>query len=264
MGSNLSISSLERHDQLVDFISRRQRVTVAEIAERFAISVATVRRDLDVLAEQGDVERFHGGARISHTAPPELPVLQRQTVQARAKRNIGQAAAELVQDGDTVCLGSGTTTLQVANHLRNHRNLTIITNSVLVINALSDVPDITIVGLGGLMRQSEMSLIGHITERGLAEVHADKVIMGIRAIDIQHGLTNDYLPETMTDRAVLGIGREVIIVADHSKCGRVSTAFVAPVTAVHTLVTDNKAPADFTQDLEELGVRIIQVSSESE
>ena len=99
-------------------------------------------------------------------------------------------------------------------------------------------------------------MIGHITEQALAEVRADKVIMGIRALDIEHGLTNDYLPETMTDRAILNSGGQVIVVADHSKCERVSTAFVAPLTTMHTLITDTKTSPTF---IEALTVKNIQV-----
>lgn len=261
MASSLSLVSLERHDRIVDFIHLRQRASVDEIAARFAISPATVRRDLEVLARNGEIERFHGGAQVTRHAPPELPVLQRQNVLASEKQAIGQAAAMLVQEGDTVFIGSGTTPLQVAINLRNCKNLTVITNSVLVINALSDLAGVTLVGLGGVFRQSEMSLIGHITERGLSEVHAAKIIIGIRAIDIERGLTNDYLPETMTDRAILAAGRQVIIVADHTKCGRVSTAYVAPVTAMHMLITDAKSPPDFVCGLQGLGIEVKQVNT---
>lgn len=270
MQTTLALSSLERQDQIADFIQRRQRATVAEIASYFAISPATVRRDLEVLAEQGEIERFHGGARAysasrnGRQAPPELPVLQRQRVQAAAKEQIGRLAAGLVQDGETVFISSGTTALAAARHLRRREALTVITNSVLVINTLGDAPGITLIGLGGVLRRSEQSLIGHLTEHALSEIHADKVLMGIRAIDLARGLTNDYLPETMTDRAILQAGREIIILADHTKCGRVSTAFVAPLTAMHTLVTDDRTPASFVQQLRQLGIRVLQAAATEE
>jgi DeoR family transcriptional regulator of aga operon len=97
-----------------------------------------------------------------------------------------------------------------------------------------------------------MSLIGHIAEQALAEVRADKVVMGIRAVHPEHGLTNDYLPETMTDRAIIRLSTQVILVADHTKFGRTAPAFVAPLAAVHTLVTDEPV-----QGLAEAGLRVI-------
>jgi DeoR/GlpR family transcriptional regulator of sugar metabolism len=107
------------------------------------------------------------------------------------------------------------------------------------------------------LRDSELSFIGHITEQALSEVRADKVIIGIRAISLEQGLTNDYLPETLTDRAILKSGRKTIVVADHTKCGVISTAFVAPLTAMHTLVTDSMTDPDFIESLKTQGVEVI-------
>jgi DeoR/GlpR family transcriptional regulator of sugar metabolism len=127
----------------------------------------------------------------------------------------------------------------------------------MVVNALAEAPDVTIVNLGGMLRRSEFSFIGHITEQALSEVRADKVIMGIRAIDPEQGLMNAYLPEAMTDRAILNVAREIIIVADHTKCGRASSAFLAPITAISTLITDQKTPSDFVEALQAQGIRVL-------
>ena len=259
MEFKLSLSGIERQEELLRFVEQHQRATVTEMAEYLSVSLATVRRDLESLTEQGKIQRFHGGAIAVPKAPPELPALERETEQAEHKKRIGRAAAELVEAGDTIFLGSGTTVLEVARNLRQHRRLTVITNSLPVINILTDVPEINMVCLGGILRRSELSMIGHITEQALAEVVADKVIMGIRALDVERGLTNDYLPETKTDRSILGIGRKVIIVADHTKCGRVSTAFVAPITAIQTLVTDSNTSPDFIGHLTAKGIEVVTV-----
>ena len=259
MTIDAALSNVERQERMLRFVEQRQRVTVADICDQFGVSVATARRDLEALAERGRVRRVHGGALAIHRAPPELPALQRAGEQADQKRRIGQAAAALVADGETLFLSSGTTTLEVARSLRSQRHLTVITNSLLALNELADTPEITLVGLGGLLRRSEMSFIGHITEQALAEVRADKVIIGIRAIDAEQGLTNDFLPETMTDRAIMRIAREVIVVADHSKCGRVSAAFVAPLSAMRTLVTDSGTPPEFVDALTAQGIRVLAV-----
>jgi DeoR family transcriptional regulator of aga operon len=253
------ISNLERQEQLLNFVQQNRRATVAQISERFAVSLATVRRDLEALAERGEIERFHGGAKAAQHAPPEAPVVQRRVEQGEEKRRIGRAAADLVNEGETVFLGSGTTVLEVARHLRQRRNLTVITNSLLVVNALADLPHIMLMALGGVLRHREMSMIGHMTEQGLAEVNAQKIIMGIHALDIEYGLTNDYLPETMTDRAILARRGEVIIVADHTKCGRISTASVAPITVMKKLVTDSQTSPDFVNALREKGIEVLVV-----
>jgi DeoR/GlpR family transcriptional regulator of sugar metabolism len=135
--------------------------------------------------------------------------------------------------------------------------LTVITNSLLVVNTLVDRPMVTVIALGGLLRRSEFSFIGHITEQSLSEVRADRVFIGIHALSLEQGLTNDYLPETMTDRAILRNGREIVLVADHTKIGRVSTAFVAPLTGIHILVTDSLTPQEFITALTTQGIRVI-------
>lgn len=253
------ISSVERQAQLLQFIEQRQRVTVAQICDQFLVSPATARRDLDALAEQGKIQRVHGGAIPIRQAPPELPVLHRLTDQSEEKQRIGRAAAALVVDGDTVFLGNGTTVLEVARNLLAHKNLTVITNSLMVLNAMADSPDVTLISLGGQLRRSELSMLGHITEQALAELRADKVIIGVHAIDAQHGLTNQYLPETMTDRAILKIGRKVIVVADHTKCGRIATAVLAPVNAVDLIITDRGINSEVETALLAQGAQIRKV-----
>ncbi|GIV83779.1 MAG: GntR family transcriptional regulator [Candidatus Roseilinea sp.] len=255
MSSNLS--SPERQNQILQLLARNQRISVAEVCETFDVSEATARRDLEALAEQGKLQRVHGGAIALREAPPEAPILQREREQAAEKIRIGLAASALVQDGETVFLGSGSTVLEAARALRTKENLTVITNSLPVINTLAGLPNITLICLGGQLRESELSFIGHITEQALTEVRADKVLLGIRAISLEHGLTNDYLPETMTDRAILRIGREVILLADHTKLGRVAPAFVAPLESIHILVTDSAAPPDFLDALRERGIRLV-------
>lgn len=252
-------SNIERQAQVLRFVQQHTRATVNELSVHFDVSVATVRRDLETLDEKGAITRFHGGAMAVQQAPPEQPVLQRGVEQAKAKQRIALAAVELIEDGDTIFLGSGTTVLETAKCLRGLRDLTVITNSVLILNELAETPNITVVGLGGMFRASEMSMIGHITEQALREVRAKKIIMGIHAIDVEHGLTNDYLPETMTDRAILGQGGKVIIVADHTKCGRVSTAFLAPINDIDTLIVDRDVVPEFIDEVNAKGVQVLVV-----
>jgi DeoR/GlpR family transcriptional regulator of sugar metabolism len=108
-----------------------------------------------------------------------------------------------------------------------------------------------------MLRESELSFIGHIAEQALVEVRADKVFMGTRGLSLEHGLTNDYLQETLTDRAILRSGREVIIVADHTKLNRVATVLLAPLKSMHILVTDAKADKKFVQALKSHGIQVV-------
>ena len=256
MASFQALSSFERQRELIRLVGRTGRLSVAQICEQFSISEATARRDLEALSGQGLIQRVHGGAILVRQAAPEEPVLRRSHEQEDEKERIGRATAALIQDGETIFLGSGTTVLQVAQHLVT-RNIVVITNSLPVINLMSEKENISLIALGGMLRGSELSFIGHITEQAVSEVRTDKVIIGIRAISLDQGLTNDYLPETLTDRAILNAGREIIIVADHTKCGVMSTAYVAPLTAINMLVTDNKTDMEFIELLRTQGVEVI-------
>lgn len=260
-GGNGEVALLpaEKVAQVRSLVEDRQRVTVAEIVDQLGVSPATARRALGALAERGEVQRVRGGALAVRQSPPELPVLLRTGANAEAKARIGAKAASLVADGETVFVSSGSTALEVARQLRQRRGLTVVTNNLLVLDLLRDAPEVEVVVLGGLLRRSEQSLIGHVTEGSLREVRASKVIFGIRAIHPKQGLTNDFLPETQTDRALLGLGGEVIVVADHTKCGFASTSWVGPVAAMDVLVTDRETPDDFVEAIEAEGVRVWRV-----
>lgn len=251
------IPTPERQKQILFLLSQQGRLSVAEIVAQFSISEATARRDLETLASQGKAQRVHGGVLAVEKAPPELPILEREREQSEEKILIGRAAAKLVKDNETLFLGSGTTVLEIARNLREHKNLTVITNSLPVLNILAGIQEITVVSLGGMLRDSELSFIGHITEQALVEVRADKVFMGTRGVSLEHGLTNDYLQETLTDRAILKSGREVIIVADHTKVNRVATVLLAPLRSMHTFVTDSKADKKFIQALKRQGIQVV-------
>jgi DeoR/GlpR family transcriptional regulator of sugar metabolism len=249
------LSSDERQMQISLLLDQQQRISIAQLCTHFGISEATARRDLDALAEHGLVHRVHGGAIAALQAPPEPPILKRSREQSLEKQAMAKTAAALIADHDTIFLGSGSTVLALANLIQKRR-LTVISNSLAVINKLSTAAHIELVSLGGSYRPSELSFIGHITEQALAEVRADKVFIGIRSLDLQHGLTNDHLPETLTDRAILRIGRETIILADHTKLGRISSSFVAPLSVMSALITDSNAPQNFVTALCEMGIQV--------
>src|SRR5512142_3335454 len=251
------IPTPERQKQILSLLERQGRLSVAEIVQQFSISEATARRDLESLAAQGKAQRVHGGVISAGKAPPELPILDRKSEQADEKARIGRAAASLVADKETIFLGSGTTVLEVARNLRDRKSLTVITNSLPVLNTLAGLKEITVISLGGMLRDSELSFIGHITEQALSEVRVDKVFMGARGLSLEHGLTNDYLQETLTDRAILKTGRQVIVVADYTKLNRVATALLAPLKSIRVLVTDSKADKKFIQAVKKQGLAVV-------
>jgi DeoR family transcriptional regulator of aga operon len=263
MGNNRSESSgnttllkVERQMRIRKLVEEQGRSTVPELSMMFEVSEATIRRDLEELDGRGWIRRAHGGAIRLERAAKEPPIIQRISEQQEAKARIGREAAKMIEDGETIFLGSGTTVLEVVRHLPQDLHLTVITNSLPIINELVERDRVELIVIGGMLRQSELSMVGHIAEQAVREFRADRVFMGMRAIDASHGFTNDYLPETMTDRAILNIAPQIIIVADHTKFGRLSSVLVAPVTAAHVIITDKETPQEIVSELEELGLEI--------
>jgi DeoR/GlpR family transcriptional regulator of sugar metabolism len=252
----------ERQQLILDTLEEDRQVTVAELSRRFDVSEVTVRRDLRELAARGALRRAHGGAVAATPAPPEPPVVQRMVRAENCKECIGRAAAAFVANGESVFIGSGSTTAFVARHLVDRRGLTVVTNAITIATELASAEGVTVVVTGGVMRASELSLVGHIAELSLREVRVDKVIMGIPAISLEAGMTNDYLPEVMTDRTIIEMAPELILVADHTKFGQVAAAYLAPVERITTLVTDSKADPEMMSRFGELGIRIIVAEEE--
>jgi DeoR/GlpR family transcriptional regulator of sugar metabolism len=254
----------ERQQRIVEMVRQNRQATIAELSRLFGVSDVTIRRDLRELAVQGVLRRAHGGAVAAVPASPEPPVVQRMTQSEACKACIGRVAAGLVSDGESVFIGSGSTTAYVVRNLVDRKNLTVVTNALTVATELASAPDVTVVVTGGMMRASELSLVGHITEQALREVRVDKVILGMRAISLEAGMTNDYLPEVMTDRTIIEMAPELIVVADHTKFGSVASAYVAPVQRITTLVTDATADRRVLARFEELGIRIYVASDEKQ
>ncbi|MCP4594144.1 MAG: DeoR/GlpR transcriptional regulator, partial [bacterium] len=241
-----------------------QQATVVELSHGFGVSEVTIRRDLREMAERGVLRRAHGGAVAAAPAPPEPPVIQRMVRAQNCKECIGRAAAALVSDGDSVFIGSGSTTAHVARYLVDRRDLTVVTNALNVAIELASAAGVTVVVTGGMMRASELSLVGHITEQSLREVRVDKVIMGMRAVSLEGGMTNDYLPEVMTDRTIIEMADELILVADHAKFGTLASAYVAPVERITTLVTDPGIDSETLSAFGEMGIRVIVAGADKE
>lgn len=246
--------SAERRQAIAQLIRERGAVQVAALSTRFGVSASTIRRDLEALERQGLAHRTYGGA-VAVTDQDTVPMQPADDEEDR----IGQAAAALVHAGETVFLGPGKTTLAVARHLSDHPNLTVITNALDIASFLTKHSTAAVIVTGGQVQRPESTLIGHISEQTLRELRADKVIIGLGGISIPDGLTGESLPAVTTIRVALETAPQVIVVADHSRLGRVSTALLAPVDRADVIVTGRNADPSIVWDLTELGIKVIQV-----
>lgn len=258
----MALQKIKRKKGILDCIIKREHVTVQELCRIFAASEATVRRDLEELSSENLIKRIHGGATGINLLISQNELLKRRLIREKEKESIARKASELIEDGETIFLGSGSTVLALVNYLRERKNLTAISNSLPVINELVDMPDIKVIVIGGLLRKSELSIIGHIAEKGLEELRADKVILGSEAIHLDQGMTNSYLDETMTDRAIIKLSSHIIILADHTKFNKIRPAFWAPLSVVDTIVTDWGVPAWVRKKLADQNIRLVMAGKD--
>ena len=259
MSNNEVLLKVQRQSQIRRLVEERGQVTVTELSLEFNVSEATIRRDLEELADRKWVRRTHGGAVKVVRALKEPPILERVNKSENEKARIGEKAAQMIHDGETVFLGSGTTVLEIARHLPFDISLTVITNSLLVINEIVTRPNIEMIVIGGMLRRTELSMVGHVANQAVREFRADRVFMGIRAIDVTHGFTNDYLPEAVVDREILKIAPEIVVVADHTKFSRVSSVLVASANAVDVIITDVETPEEIVSTFGEMMIKVYRV-----
>lgn len=242
---------MTREDQVLEVLHASGPVSVAELAASMEVGEATVRRVLQRMARKGRVVRTYGGAMLP--SPGGQPA---RDDDATAKRAIGAAAAELVRDGDTIALSSGTTVLELARRLQGRR-LTVITNALDVALTLLDAPRIELVVLGGVLLSPVRSLIGHLTDVGAKDLRADTVFLGASAVDIEHGFMTEHVPEIQTDRALRRMARDCVVLVDAAKFDRVAPGFMFGFDAVSTVVTDDRTRPGIRRALEGRGVRVV-------
>jgi len=249
------MASIERHRQIVEAVRAEGRLGVAELAALTGASEMTVRRDLEILAGQGVLERYRGGARSLLLRGEEPPFAIRATEGRAAKQRIAAEVAGLVADGETVVLDSGTTCLEVARALEQRR-LTVMPLSLHAANALTGAPRLRLIMPGGEPRPGELALTGPLTESALAALRFDTAVLGCCGLTAADGLTAYDLAEAAVKRAAIASARRVIAVADAAKFSRTALAHVVPAAALHTVVTDDLAPRDEVDALTAAGVTV--------
>jgi DeoR/GlpR family transcriptional regulator of sugar metabolism len=259
MEQNINLYKYNRQLLIRKTVEESGQVSVSKLSQICGVSEATIRRDLEELADQRWIRRTHGGAvKIQH-AIKEPPIIERMNWNKEIKERIGRKAAELINDGETIFLGSGTSVFYVAKYIPDDQPLTVVTNSIMVINELSNRTNVELIVIGGILRLSELSMVGYIADKTVREFRAHKVYMSFRAVDIRHGFTNDNILEAAVDREILQIAPEVIVVADHTKFNQVSTIFITEVETASILITDIETPLEIIDSFIEKGVVVHQV-----
>jgi len=251
--------SVERQQAIIDLVDKNDSALVTDLVRRFNVSEMTIRRDLDQLERKGLLRRVHGGAVSNHGRSYEPPYMLRSTVHNEEKKRIGAAAAELIKTGDSILLDVGTTTLEIARSLHNHQNLTVITPSFHIATLLAEHPGIRLILTGGILRHSELSMVGNLAAQSIHEFYVDKLFLGAGGVDLQAGFSEFNQEDAQVKQVMLHQARDITAVVDSSKFGLVALAAIAPITAVNRIITDSSAQPQLVERMRDLGIEMILV-----
>jgi DeoR/GlpR family transcriptional regulator of sugar metabolism len=232
-------------------------IRVEEICSQLRVSPATVRRDLDQLEEAGAIRRVHGGA-VSVESRLEEPLFDdKASIAAREKRRIAEAALQFIEPGDTIYLDGGSTVLELAQLLHERTNLTVVTNSLRAAHELAGRGPRLIL-IGGELRRLSQTMVGPLTRCILQELHVDKAFMGTIGLAVKEGLTTTDPSEAYTKELVMSRARQVILLADSAKAGKVAFASAGHLEKVHVFVTDQALDKTFAKELIKKGISVIK------
>ncbi len=244
----------ERRQKILDLVSERGYISLAELAKTVDVSESTLRRDLDYWDQQGFIRRTHGGAVLHDNHA--LPALEeRASRELEEKRAIAKAAADRVRDGDAVLLDGGTTTLEVARLLVG-RPIQVVTNSLPIANLFASSRETDLVILGGYVYPRTGVALGPLTVRMMEDLHVQQTIMSTGGITAK-GLFNSNMLLVETERRMIRCAEELVVVADYTKIGKQALAFLCELAAVDTLIVDNQITAEGRQLVESAGVRLL-------
>lgn len=248
----------ERKIQIVEFVERHKKATVAQLCEHFGVSGATVRNDLRDLEQRRQILRTHGGAMIRTKTGLELTSTQKQDQAHEAKERIAEAALELIEDGDTIILDTGTTTLEIARLLHRRTSVTVVTNDLAIAAVLESQPGTIIVLMGGVVRKNFHCTVsaGDATAQIMPGLIVDKAFMGVNGLSFSRGATTPDIPTSQTKRLMVGMAASVIVVCDSSKIGRDSFAQFASMNQIDTVITET-CRDEARKHLESFGIDVV-------
>lgn len=251
----------ERRRLILERVAERQTIEAQALADEFGVSVMTVRRDIKRLEQDGFLRQTYGGATVQITKSVELGFNSRALQFSAQKRRIGASAAKLIEPGQTLFLGEGTTTAQFAQFLPPHPHLLVITASLSHASLLCS-RGIRVIVVGGKLHADELTMTGPIAEATLQRFYADVCVLGAAGVDEQVGITELDYEGAALHRLMMERSRQVMLLADHSKLGFRAPAVVAPVRDIDTLITDEQAPGELLAQLKAEGVTVAVVGDQ--
>ncbi|MUT64875.1 DeoR/GlpR family DNA-binding transcription regulator [Paenibacillus sp. NEAU-GSW1] len=246
----------ERKQKIIDYIQSHGRALVPELAELFEVSESTVRRDLRELEEAKLLRRTHGGAVLIQPDTAEPSFVEKEDRYRVQKEAVALKAMSFIEEGDTIFLDSGTTTYCMVKHLKNFRKLTVVTNSNMAAQELKQMKHLDLILTGGTLRFETQAMVGPIADRAIDSIRVDKLFLAINGIDPEVGLTTPNLLEAETKRRMIKSAKQVLLVTDHSKFGKITFAKVAELSDVHHCIVDDAIAEQAIREMESEGINV--------
>jgi DeoR family glycerol-3-phosphate regulon repressor len=251
-----------RQTALLEEVRNQGFASIEELARKFGVTLQTVRRDVNLLAENGMLARFHGGVRMDNSTTENIAYRQRQSLNAEGKARIGRAVASAVPEGCSLILNIGTTVEEIARALIHHRGLRVITNNLHVANILADNPDCEVIVAGGVLRSRDRGIVGEATVEFIRQFKVDIGLIGISGIEADGSLRDYDFREVKVARTIIEHSREVWLAADATKFNRQAMVELGHLSEVDRLFTDQPLKAPFERILEESEVRCVVATEE--
>ncbi len=252
-------STVERRDKIIKKIQSEGSVRVDELSEEFDVSTVTIRNDLEFFENKGLIHRTYGGALLRNNVYNDPSIEEKKKINVEEKRKIGEYAASLVKDNESIILDSGSTTREIALHLKEKDNLTIMTNAIDIALELTGSTHSQIMLTGGVMRNKSYSLVGPEAERMMQNYYFDKLFLGVDGMDFEHGLTTSNPQEAQLNRIMVERSNQVIAVTDSSKFDRHSFSYICDLSPISMIITDENIAPDFEKKLRKHDIEVVKV-----
>lgn len=251
-------TTVGRRNQILQLLSEKGEVMVADLSRHFNVSEVTIRNDLDQLEQKNMLIRARGGAlRYMPGVAVDQRLDDKSKINFYEKARIGQKAAQLVKESDTIIVDSGSTTAELVKNLPELNDLTVITNALNIATLLGDKPNINMIIPGGYLRKKSLSLVGPMAEKSLRNFKVDKLFLSVDGFDTRHGLYTPNLEEARLNEVMIEIATEVIVLADSTKFARRSLALICTPQQIDTVITDSNITEEDRKRLEDAGIQVI-------
>lgn len=252
-------SPVERREKIIQKIQNEGSARVDELSKEFDVTTVTIRNDLDFIESKGLIHRTYGGALLRKNVYNDSPLEEKRKLHVNEKQRIGEYAAGMINEGESIILDSGTTTREIALRLKGKKDVTLMTNAINIALDLAGLPELRLMLTGGILREKSYSLVGPEAERTMQNYYFDKLFLGVDGMDFEHGLTTPHPLEAQLNRIMVERSNNVIAVTDSSKFGLHSFSYICDLDPISTVVTDKNISPEFEEKLEKRDIIVIKV-----